>query len=60
MTTEEKRARMSELHEELKRLPSHPNTQLRRTQIMAELSRIGAQPAVDPKNSRERARLGVK
>ncbi len=60
MTTEEKRARMNELHEELKKLPSHPNTQLRRRQIMIELSRIGAQAAVDPKNARDRARLGVK
>jgi ribosome-interacting GTPase 1 len=60
MTIEEKRERINALHDELKKMPSHPNTQLRRTQIMAELSRIGAQAATDPRNSRERARLGVK
>lgn len=60
MTTEEKRVRMNELHEELKKLPSHPANVLRRRAIMLELSTIGARPAVDPRNSKERARLGVK
>jgi hypothetical protein len=60
MTTEEKRVKMAALHDELRKTPAHPNTLKRRSEIIVELSRIGAQAAVDPRNARERARLGVK